>query len=131
MKWMRERDALIAQTMAFVQSVTGRTGDFRHAEQSPAAPGSEPVLGTLAALEYALETRQSASDASIQSTPPRDIDPPPPKLAAEVAAEVRDRIEGFRKHQERFRREREEYFTSTLAKVRDAIHAIPPARREK
>ena len=25
MKWMRERDLLIAQTMAFVQSVTGKT----------------------------------------------------------------------------------------------------------
>ena len=27
MKWMRERDLLIAQTMAFVQSVTGRKPD--------------------------------------------------------------------------------------------------------
>ena len=25
MKWMKERDLLIAQTMAFVQSVTGKT----------------------------------------------------------------------------------------------------------
>ena len=28
MKWMRERDALIAQTMAFVQSVTGKRPDL-------------------------------------------------------------------------------------------------------
>ena len=27
MKWMRERDLLIAQTMAFVQSVTGKKPD--------------------------------------------------------------------------------------------------------
>lgn len=27
MKWMRERDLLIAQTMAFVQSVTGKRPD--------------------------------------------------------------------------------------------------------
>ena len=35
MKWMKERDLLIAQTMAFVQSVTGKTPE---AEKTVAAP---------------------------------------------------------------------------------------------
>ena len=36
MSWMKERDSLIAQTMAFVQSVTGRREDPR--------PDLKPVL---------------------------------------------------------------------------------------
>lgn len=131
MKWMQERDGLIAQTLAFVQSVTGRNDDLGGVERPPAPPLSQPARETLAAIENALETRQLASRAPVQSTPPHQMDPPPPRLSGEFAAEVRDRIEDFRRHQERFRREREEYFSSTLAKVRDAIQAPPPMRREK
>ena len=41
MKWMRERDLLIAQTMAFVQSVTGKSPA---ADKAVATPGAfEPV----------------------------------------------------------------------------------------
>ena len=42
MKWISERDALIAQTMAFVQSVTGKKGDF-HPPESPTAAPDVPV----------------------------------------------------------------------------------------
>lgn len=43
MKWMKERDLLIAQTMAFVQSVTGKLPESDRtatmaAEKTPAAP---------------------------------------------------------------------------------------------
>ena len=34
MKWMRERDLLIAQTMAFVQSVTGKRPDAEMAARA-------------------------------------------------------------------------------------------------
>ena len=35
MKWMRERDLLIAQTMAFVQSVTGKTPETEKTVSAP------------------------------------------------------------------------------------------------
>src|SRR5215213_6183283 len=37
MKWMRERDLLIAQTMAFVQSVTGKTPEAEKTVTTPVA----------------------------------------------------------------------------------------------
>ena len=40
MKWIRERDALIAQTLAFVQSVTGRKEDFRQPDTAVVAPAA-------------------------------------------------------------------------------------------
>ena len=48
MKWMRERDLLIAQTMAFVQSVTGKKPDaescsrYRAASTVPEPPVDAP-----------------------------------------------------------------------------------------
>ena len=41
MKWMKERDLLIAQTMAFVQSVTGKKPDADQFTANPAV--SVPV----------------------------------------------------------------------------------------
>ena len=47
MKWIRERDALIAQTMAFVQSVTGKKDEVLR----PGAPPDSPAasVGIVAA----------------------------------------------------------------------------------
>ena len=46
MKWMRERDLLIAQTMAFVQSVTGRKPDAERpfADVPPVTPTRLPDI---------------------------------------------------------------------------------------
>ena len=38
MKWMKERDLLIAQTMAFVQSVTGKTPEAEKTVSASVAP---------------------------------------------------------------------------------------------
>ena len=51
MKWMRERDLLIAQTMAFVQSVTGKT------------PEAEKTVTTSVAL-LSVETSETSHGRS-------------------------------------------------------------------
>jgi len=48
-----------------------------------------------------------------------------------LADEIRARIAGFRAHQERFNREREEYFSQTLARLKAEINEMPPPRAEK
>jgi hypothetical protein len=40
--------------------------------------------------------------------------------------EIRARIAGFRAHQERFNREREEYFSKTLARLKASLDERPP-----
>jgi hypothetical protein len=42
-------------------------------------------------------------------------------VSSDFRAEVQARVASFRAHQERFNREREEYFSTTLAKVRAAL----------
>lgn len=105
MKWIRERDALIAQTLAFVQSVSGRKDDVRQPDTAAAAP----VL-------------------TAEIIPVQPLPAPPPRVAGDFRSEMQARIASFRKHQERFEREREEYCAATLTKLRAAIRdgAPPP-----
>src|SRR6478672_1203841 len=58
MKWMKERDLLIAQTLAFVQSVTGKMPEAEKTVSAPVAP---------LAVETSETTRPAAalSDAAI------------------------------------------------------------------
>ena len=119
MKWIRERDALIAQTLAFVQSVTGKKDDLHPPEVPTAA--SAVWVETVAVETVAVET------FTVEIEPPPAAPPPPPVMVAsartsgDFRSEMQARIANFRKHQERFEREREEYCAATLTKLRAAI----------
>jgi len=52
---------------------------------------------------------------------------PRPITPSDMASEIRARVASFRAHQERFNREREQYFSATLERLRAAIKdANPP-----
>ncbi|WP_426615222.1 hypothetical protein [Bradyrhizobium sp. McL0616] len=116
MKWIRERDALIAQTLAFVQSVSGRKDDFRQPDTSAAAPVLSAEIVSVRAVAVAFEPPQAAPPPELQPLPV-----PPPRTGGDFRSEMQARIANFRKHQERFEREREEYCAATLFKLRAAI----------
>ncbi|MGJ4907951.1 hypothetical protein ACQR1H_02995 [Bradyrhizobium sp. HKCCYLRH2015] len=159
MTWKEERDALIAQTMAFVQSVTGKPADFAQFEL-PTVPVGTPITPqqavagrpTHAAVEHVMantvetETRRGGNvqveipDAVGEPARPRAPDavaseasfatasPVPAErftsiasqldLQRDMQAEIRARVARFRAHQERFNRERQEYFSATLARLK-------------
>jgi hypothetical protein len=126
MKWIRERDALIAETLAFVQSVTGRKEETLLPERAPVAPTTGVEVTSLPATDEAREVDQPPQAAA----PPQPFEVSPPRRSGDFRSEVQARVANFRKHQERFEREREEYCQTTLAKVRDAIRnplPRPPA----
>ena len=170
MKWMKERDLLIAQTMAFVQSVTGKRPDFdaTPAVSVAAAPPVSPAPPAAAAIPSANAAPKPAEAvlppaviaaaiiAAPASPPPVSalstgtvvaIEVPPAPVAAAPApvgeapptapaqparfakldisgdfqSEVRARVANFRANQARFLKEREEYCSSTMDKVRAAL----------
>ena len=127
MKWMKERDLLIAQTMAFVQSVTGKTPDLvakpdavasfgppalADAPQPMAAGGLMPDIEAMLAETITVEPRKPAPS-------------PRPEPKVDVQSEVRARVANFRAHQERFSREREAYCSATMAKVHASLREDP------
>jgi len=157
MKWMKERDLLIAQTMAFVQSVTGKTPE---AEKTVSAPVSRlsvetyettrPAKGLSDAARSDIasllaETPPAAQAPTIAHAPtlevfvetPRAIPSPVPvalpDLRGDFQSEIKARVASFRAHQERFNREREAYCTATMAKVHATLKQgeLSPPRLDK
>ena len=127
MKWMRERDSLIAQTMAFVQTVTGKKEDAAPQVRIGAAK-SDFEIASLDAIRSALdiveppkEVLKRALKETVQAAPPRSVQPARPIVPSELQNEIRSRIANFRAHQERFNRERAEYFNATLTRLRAAL----------
>ena len=154
MKWMRERDLLIAQTMAFVQSVTGKTPEAEKTITTSVAllsvETSETIRATAALPEAALpdirsllaETPPAAqapkdvpTDVSRDEIP-QEISRPAPlarlDLREDFQSEIRARVANFRANQERFNREREAYCSATMAKVHAALKEgeLPPRLRK-
>ena len=175
MDWKKERDALIAQTFAFVQSVTGKTEEAAReaARLEPRLPSETPlqpppeVRARVAPVETAhVEAALEAAfggPARVEPAPfepvtvkpvrveqvtveqvmieplkpspaPRGAPPLPPLpplrpiIHSEVKDEILARIEIFRAHQDRFNRERAEYFSATLARMRATIDETRPPR---
>jgi hypothetical protein len=154
MKWMRERDLLIAQTMAFVQSVTGKkpgadllspaTETTVLATVTTAVVNVEAVLAEpppipVAAPPKAIQTKSIQTEpiqtkpAEATSAETKPFQAKPLRIAGldlpdDFQSEIRARVASFRAHQERFTREREEYCRATMAKVRATLDegAEPP-----
>jgi hypothetical protein len=161
MKWMKERDLLIAQTMAFVQSVTGKTPEAEKTFSAsvaslsvetsetirPAAALSDATFSKIASL--LAETLPAPQAPTVAQPPtveptvevfgetareiPRPVPLARPDLREDFQSEIRARIASFRAHQERFNREREAYCTATMAKVHAALREreLPPPRLDK
>lgn len=127
MKWIQERDALIAQTLAFVQSVTGRKDEPRRREGAPPAPAAAIEVTTVVTVARVPDI-QVPDIPVLDAREPVQTPPPPQPLAAaaprtsgEFRSEIQARVANFRKYQQRFEREREEYCAATLARARAAI----------
>jgi hypothetical protein len=126
MKWIKERDALIAQTLAFVQSVTGRKDELRRPDTTQASLATTVEVTTVLAVAQTLDIGEPLETIP----PPQPTAVPPPRMTGEFRSEIQARVANFRKYQERFEREREEYCATTLAKLRAAIRdgaSGPPA----
>jgi hypothetical protein len=131
MKWMRERDLLIAQTMAFVQSVTGKPPEAVktmtasaaavtiETSESTAEPAPLADIAALLAQRMPTSPVPAPTETSIERPKPAALRPL--DLRDDFQAEIRARVANFRAHQERFNREREAYCSATMAKVHAAL----------
>ena len=133
MKWMRERDLLIAQTLAFVQSVTGK---MPAADKPVVTPGAfEPVAtrvpsdastAIFAAAPTSFDIKSGDIKPGLAAVAPavelrRPVQMARLELRDDFQSEIRSRVANFRAHQEKFSREREAYCSATMAKVRAAL----------
>jgi hypothetical protein len=125
MKWMRERDLLIAQTMAFVQSVTGKRPDGETPAVLSAATSDRPAAPSLPDIEAML------AEAITNPEPPKPLQISRTALRSEYQNEIQARVANFRAHQQRFLKERDDYCSTTMAEVQKALNNLPPPRAGK
>ena len=121
MKWMRERDLLIAQTMAFVQSVSGRKPEaevFARTDIPPVTPTRLPDVEAL--LAEGISPAEGPKPATSAPVPP-----PRPITRGDYQNEIRARVEKFRAHQARFKREREAYCSATMTRMQATLDKVP------
>jgi hypothetical protein len=142
MGWKQERDSLIAQTLAFVQSVAGKKDEVGRL-RAAAVDLDELEAAVQRFAPPPLETVRAAAPVEpvVEAAPPAEpapsIEPQPsvparrPIVQSEMQEEIRARIASFRAHQERFNREREEYFSATLARLRASMKDPPTSRLGK
>jgi hypothetical protein len=107
--WMRERDQLIEQTMAFVQGVAA------------AKPVRAAVVGPVR-VEPAKPAAQAMQ--AILAEPPREL-PRPAGIAvmglapmASERAEIERRVAKFKAQQQKFQRAREAHYDAIFSKAR-------------
>jgi hypothetical protein len=101
-EWMKQRDLLIEEALAFAQAVAANAPKMAVMPVQPSPLAYAPATPLQRSVEVA----------------------PQVKLDTEGAV-IRKRLANFKAHQERFQREREDYFQKTMAKVR-AYQATPP-----
>jgi hypothetical protein len=121
MSWTRERDLLIAQTMTFVQSITGKKpgAEARAETRIEFAP-----LDEIERVERPVEIINEVVNEVVSA--PR----PSPAPRSGLREEIQGRVAAFQAHQRLFNRERDEYFKSVLTKARASIESQPKAPRD-
>jgi hypothetical protein len=93
MGWKEDRDALVAQTMAFVKNARDEHVKFK------------PNLGIV---------------EQVLAEPPKPVAAFAPMIwPISEREEIKKRVASFKAHQQRLQREREDYCARTLAKARD------------
>lgn len=105
MSWASERDLLIVQTMAFVQSVTGKKPET----DARIEPSSSSALVAFNRPELPAEAVETPLEPAVAASP--------------VRAEIESRVAAFRAHQQRFDRERDRHYNSVLTEIRATITA--------
>ena len=142
MKWMRERDLLIAQTMEFVQSVSSKKlaadntiATHRIATSTVATPAARLPVEPPRTVNPPTPMHDIAALLAVSGAvaePPKPAPPARPDLRDDFQAEIKTRVANFRAHQERFSREREAFCSATMAKVHAALREdTAPPRLDK
>ena len=135
MKWMRERDLLIAQTMAFVQSVAGRkpeTEVFARTDIPPVITTRLPDVEAMIADALSVPAPPASPvPEAARPLPPAPVQPARPAGRSAYQSEIQARVEKFRAHQAKFNREREAYCSATMVRMQASLDKYAGPRSSK
>ena len=103
MKWVQERDLLVAQTLTFVQSITGTKPEVQARAEAPTE------LANLGEIERPI---------LLQTAPATE---PKAESSSGLREEISRRVAAFRAHQQLFDRERDAYCDAVVTRLRASL----------
>jgi hypothetical protein len=121
MKWKQERDLLIAQAMAFAQSVTAKAAEADSRFEDARFEDSRFEIARFEETRSEPVSTNAPAEAAPRVAAYPIVRPAAPHYNPrhnDLREEIRRRVAAFRAHQELLRRDRDEYYNSVLAKVR-------------
>lgn len=122
--WMEERDRLVATTLAFVQEVAAaHPAPARVVADKPAIEAAEVTQGDVALpATAAVAPAPVVASSEIQFAPETNGAKPRP-LATLISErdDIMRRVEAFRTRQSRIIEEREAYYQSVKARIRNVL----------
>ena len=122
--WKAERDALVSETMAFVEAVRSQ----RPLSTEAAAPIQLPLGVPERFQQSALTVSEHAHVMSDETAEQPRLEPM--KWGGSEREEIGKRIATFKANQQRFTREREDYALSTLTRAQGGITAQDALKRK-
>jgi hypothetical protein len=135
MKWVIERDLLIAQALAFVQSVSGKKEDAGKPDAAPdikAAPIDaiiDDAIKDHSIKDHPIKDFSTDDAIKIVERPANigasTIQVSRASVPSDFRTEIQASVANFRAHQERFHRDRDEYYRATFARIRTTIGSDP------
>lgn len=149
MKWMKERDLLIAQTMAFVESVTGRkpeteqrveTRSFETRDVVTQSLETRSIERSVSLLSVETSTTETAAPTpdiaallamtNTAATLPKPAPVMRPDVRSDFQSEIKARVATFRAQQAQFTREREAYCAATMNKIQATLRGSEQPPRQ-
>lgn len=154
MKWMKERDLLIAQTMAFVESVTGKKPEAERSVETLSFATRDVVTQDVVTQDVGMRSiERSVSLLSVETSTTEAAAPTPdiaallamtstaaalpkpvpvmrPDVRSDFQSEIKARVANFRANQERFTREREAYCSATMNKIQATLRGSEQPPRQ-
>jgi hypothetical protein len=125
--WKAERDALVSETMAFVEAVRSQRPI---STEAVVTPRHLPLGVTEHFQQPALTVSEHTHVVSDETAEQPRLEPM--KWGGSEREEIRKRVATFKANQQRFTQEREDYALSTLMRVQGNItapHQHPPKRK--
>jgi hypothetical protein len=122
-QWKNDLESLLEETKALIRKTNPKSLDAVARLEAPLPQQQPPPT-----------SQQQLPPASRQQLPPASRQPPPQPLSrtsrpettkqSPAREEIKQRVAGFRAHQEKLRREREDYYLETTAKTRAMLRGM-------
>jgi hypothetical protein len=115
-QWKNDLESLLEETKALIRKTNPKSFDAvaRLEAPQPPVPQQQPPP----------PSQQQLPPASRQPPPVSKTSPPQTTKQSPAREEIKQRVAGFRAHQEKLRREREDYYLETTAKTRAMLRGM-------